>query len=85
MHLTSLQPVSLLIFMVQSFLVCRARIADIRNLYVAKLMAVDNAEAEALRQQVQAVERARNIAQVHAAALGTEVKRLSASCKASLA
>ncbi|KAL0024281.1 hypothetical protein WJX79_002773 [Trebouxia sp. C0005] len=59
----------------------RARIADIRNLYVANLMAVDNAEAESLRQQVQAVEQARNTAQVRAAALVTEVKRLSASCK----
>lgn len=48
-------------------------------------MAVDNAEAESLRQQVQAVEQARNTAQVRAAALVTEVKRLSASCKASLA
>ncbi len=72
-------------FMVQYLIVCRARIADIRNLYVAKLMAVDNAEAESLRRQVQAVERARNTAQVHAAALVTEVKRLSASYKASLA
>lgn len=29
--------------------VCRARIADIRNLYVSKLMAADNAEAKSLR------------------------------------
>jgi len=54
-------------------------------MYVAKLTAVDNAKAESLQRQVQAVERARNTAQVHAAALGAEVKRLSASCKASLA
>lgn len=54
-------------------------------MYVAKLTAVDNAEAESLLRQVQAVRRARDTAQVHAAALGTEVKRLSASCKASLA
>ena len=81
----SSQPASLVMFMEQYFVVCRARIGDIRNLYVSKLMAADNAEAKSLRRQVQAVEWASNTAQVHAAALVTEVKRLSASCKASLA